>query len=416
MGAGRSSAQSPTDSWACQADRIFEGAATNDHVGEAVCTPARWNADTSADFLFGGTAQLETTTFDDTGSDIDRSFLFFGPAQSTPDSSPDLTFQGVDSHDRFGWSVAFLSDIDGDGRSEIAIGAPRGPKVSNVWMNRGRVYVYFSGDTTIPTSGIVSANDASLILEPQTVGGDGSVPRRRFGFSVASAGDIDGDGKGDLVVGAPGERFADGLSGRAYVYYGHVLKDAYDAGLQVLSAEAYARLIQEGDASESANDRLGYSVANAGDVDGVGANANFGWSVVAMANVDDSDSVPDFAVGAKLASRDKVCIQCPNGACGGSEQGGTAVGRVYIYRGGTGTLGGAPTLLARITGQGCRDRLGYSLAVAGNVGGDSRPDLLIGAVGYPFVGTPSELGRAYVVFTPVPAPCSASSGCTPMCP
>jgi FG-GAP repeat len=524
-------AQTPTDSWACQADRVFEGSTVNTHLGASVCSPARWNADADPDFLFGGTGQLEVPTINDSAADVDRAYLHFGPAQTALDSSPDLTFEGVGAHDRFGWSVTYFGYIDGDGKSEIAIGAPRGPKVDGIWQNRGRVYIYLSADGNIPVSGTVSASSASLILEPQTEDGFGNIPARRFGFSVASAGDVDGDGKGDLAVGAPGTT-ANGLAGRVYIYYGQVLQAAktapVDPPLQVLSAEAYARLIQEGDSTESANDRLGYSVACAGDVDGdgmpdviagapqyfldvnqavgqgyalaitscainggsncqntyrvptspatwlatgdafgfsvaggqdfdgdsladvvvgaprrtvtgvekvgsafvmavwtdtrlhdvhgSGASSHFGWSVVAMASVDGEDSLPDFAVGAKLATRDTACISCTGGLCDGTFQGGNAVGRVYIHRGGVNLLG-TPPLLARITGQTCRDRLGYSLAVAGNLGGDSRPDLLTGAVGYPYTGDPTERGRVYLLFTPTPASssCSTATGCAANC-
>ena len=92
----------------------------------------------------------------------------------------DLT--GEDTGDFFGGSAAFVPDLNGDGHPEILIGAQYH---SSFVLHGGRAYLY-SGAT-----GTLLATRSS-----QTLGA-------RFGYSVGSAGDIDGDGTPDIMIGAP---------------------------------------------------------------------------------------------------------------------------------------------------------------------------------------------------------------------
>jgi hypothetical protein len=141
-------------------------------------------------------------------------FLYLGGPDG-PSSSPiELPSRGT--------VIACAGDVDGDGLADIVLG----PGVSIVFGDASGV---FSTPTTL--------------AEPSGNTGDG------FGNSVAAAGDIDGDGFADLLVGAPSE---DGSTGRAYVYLGSA------------SGPAAAPIEIDG-----ASD-FGSSVAGAGDVNGDG--------------------------------------------------------------------------------------------------------------------------------------------------
>jgi hypothetical protein len=103
----------------------------------------------------------------------------------------------------FGLSVAGLNDVSGDGRGDIAVGAPaEDPGASPDGC--GRTYIY-NGATGALRSKV-------LPPAPATAGG--------FGSSVAGIPDLNGDARGDLAIGAPGESPSGSKSGRAYIYSG----------------------------------------------------------------------------------------------------------------------------------------------------------------------------------------------------
>jgi hypothetical protein len=152
-----------------------------------------------------------------------------------------------------GGSVASIGDWNGDGKPDIAIGAPR----SDVRQreNGGAVYVVFG-----------KANEDRVPLNQLGAGGmriDGGAEGDEAGVSVDSAGDFDGDGKADLLVGAP---FADPLSreraGAAYVIYNR----EGNAGLDLASlGERGVRI-----AGAAEGDTMARSVAGVGDFNGDG--------------------------------------------------------------------------------------------------------------------------------------------------
>jgi hypothetical protein len=210
------------------------------------------------------------------------------------------TYGGPASGDEFGFSVADVGDLDGDGVSDYLVGSP-----------------------SASPGGRLCAGSAFLIS-----GATGAVLRRfdgearwdQFGWSVASAGDVDGDGVNDLLVGAP----STDPGGRE------------DAGTVYLFSGADGSPLRRFD-GPATGDALGYAVLGGVDIDG--------------------DGTPDVVCGAPSAS--------PAGL--------DDAGSVLIYSGASGAL------VRRIDGLAAGDEFGFSLAAAGDVDGDGTPDLVIGA-------------------------------------
>lgn len=133
-----------------------------------------------------------------------------------------------------GWSVAQAGDVNGDGYSDVLVGAPQ---AENGQSGEGLVYVHMgsaAGLSMVP----------ALTLEV-------NVASAQFGFSVGTAGDVNGDGYADVIVGAP----LSSNIGRAYVFLGS------PAGLNPAPAHTY---------TGAAASRLGYSVGTAGDINADG--------------------------------------------------------------------------------------------------------------------------------------------------
>ena len=178
----------------------------------------------------------------------DYAKLFFGGVVF--DTIPDLTFR--DSKQLicyFGCAITGDGDINGDGYSDIIIGASDtwiGPSFPYQIMTTGAAYVYFGGpaiDTTADLTLIVGDWFASTGWYYE------------FGTSVAIPGDLNGDGYDDFIIGAPNDDYD--AHGRVYIYYGGPhLDDQYDVLLE----------------GEEAFDNFGFSLSAIGDMNNDGFN------------------------------------------------------------------------------------------------------------------------------------------------
>src|SRR5262249_31525458 len=113
------------------------------------------------------------------------------------------TAESDQDHANFGFSVATAGDVNGDGYSDVIVSAPY---FSNGETDEGRVYLYLgsaSGLSTTP-AWTAESNQAGAV----------------FGLSVASAGDVNGDGYSDVIVGAPNYTNGQNGEGRAFVFLG----------------------------------------------------------------------------------------------------------------------------------------------------------------------------------------------------
>jgi len=160
-----------------------------------------------------------------------RAYVFFGqvPAETHTDVA-DIELEGDGSFSQFGWSVSSAGDVNGDGCHDLIVGAP-------VWDDeRGAAYLYYgpfsSGNT-------LSDVDAAVILqgEHSHYYGEGSW----FGTSVEAAGDIDGDGYDDVLVGSrQGENsYNIAGSGSVTLFFGGSTSELEETTFQYLGGDYY---------------------------------------------------------------------------------------------------------------------------------------------------------------------------------
>jgi len=271
-------------------DIRFDGMADGEILGWSVSDAGDVDGDGIDDVIVG--ARLASPN----GLSFAGSVLVFSGATG----AQLFRFDGLSAGDQLGWSVAGAGDVDGDGVPDLVVGAPCSDP--NGRTDSGSAFV-FSGATGT-----------------QIHRWDGLAAVDRFGSSVSGAGDVDGDGFADLIVGAP-EADPNGLSqgGSAFLFSGAT-------GTQIF-----------GFAGAAAGALLGFSVSAAGDVDG--------------------DGFADLIVGAPGPP--------PTGAAG--------AGSVFVFSGVTGAQ------LGLLTGLGSQDRFGFSVSSAGDVDGDGIADLMVGA-------------------------------------
>ena len=142
-----------------------------------------------------------------------------GPAMPTNPSVIELSaldgtngfrIDGETAGDQIGRSVASAGDVNGDGLADLVIGAPGDPGSGP----SGTSYVVFGQRSSFSSSFELSALDGTNGFQV-----NGEAPADHSGSSVASAGDVNGDGFADLIVGAYG---ADGYAGASYVVFGQL--------------------------------------------------------------------------------------------------------------------------------------------------------------------------------------------------
>lgn len=311
---------------AYRADVTFEGIAANDNSGYSVSGAGDVNGDGYDDILIGAYGVDSGGNFT-----VGETYLIYGSdtlSGAVSLSTADVTLQGIAANDRSGFSVSGAGDINGDGYDDILIGAYGADPGAN--SAAGESYVIYGSDTL---SAAISLSSADVIFQ-------GIAELDLSGYSVAGAGDVNGDGFGDILIGAYG---VNSYTGGAYLILGSPIL----AGTLSLSS---ADVTFSGIA---ASDQSGYSVAGAGDING--------------------DGFDDILIGAWGV----------NGYAG----------ETYLILGST-TLSGAVSLnSARASFQGIStsDFSGAFVAGAGDVNGDGYDDMLIGAY-----GTNSEAGETYL--------------------
>jgi len=234
----------------------WDGEAAGDFSGHAVAGGGDVDGDGLDDVLVGAHAN------DEAGRDAGKAYVLFGagiePGQhSLADADAHLTGEAED--DFAGWRVSFAGLVDGDCRADVLVSASRsdrgGEDAGAAWLVLGE---------TLAEGGRFAVTEADVALV-----GPGDAPHELAGWSLASAGDVDADGRADLLVGAMWNDEGGLNAGRSYLVLGRSVAAGADVDLGAADA-AFVGTNVFGPTPLLAHDQSGESVASAGDVDGDG--------------------------------------------------------------------------------------------------------------------------------------------------
>ena len=302
------------------------------------------------------------------------------------------------SKDQVGSAISGMGDVNGDGTPDILLGASA---LTGSEEASGGAWLLY-GPVTADLS--LSSRDAVLF--------SGTVNQGQAGAAVSGAGDMDGDGYDDVLIGAPSEYDKrSSLSGAAYLFYGGsalssdslsnadaVLygsdgSDSSGAGSAVtagidMDGDGYSDLAISAQGSSATGGGVyllyGYSSRLSGNIDVEDASAHFSGS--------DGDTVGDVLTGGDLDGDgyDELLISGPD--AGGA-------GMVYAISGQlsehSGSQEAADVALVSFAGVSAGEQLGSSVALAADISGDGHDDLWLGAAGYD-----SDTGAAYLFYGP----------------
>ena len=317
-----------------------------------------------------------------------------------------FTVPGVSTGNYLGWSVSTAGDINGDGVSDLVLGAV------NANAAAGASYVIFGSWRGFASPfNLTNLNGSNGFIVPGAAAGD------QLGISVSTAGDINGDGISDLVLGAYG---VNSSAGAAYVVFGS--RYGFESTFNLTNFNGSNGFIMPG---IIINGGLGYSVSTAGDINGdgisdlvlgaIGVSASYvifgsrsGFSAsFNLANLNGINGfiVPSIALNSHLGSSVSMAGDINGdgiddlvlGAYLGSSHSGTDASYVIFgSREGFATVFNLRNLNGTngftIPGIALSDGLGTSVSTAGDVNGDGLSDLVFGA---PWT---SNFGAGYVIF------------------
>lgn len=397
----------------------INGVSKGDGCGRVVSAAGDFNDDGFADILIRAYGNI-------LGYYPIKDYVVFGSNNTFPAS---FDLENLDGQNGFAiinsgytsisvGAVGTAGDINGDKISDIIIGAPNPRSKSS----EGQSYVMYGSKNGFPP-----------VFDLQYLDGEsgfvinGIRDGDQSGSSVSAAGDVNGDGVEDIIIGAP---YAYSQTGQSYVVYGN--KNGFQLNFDLKDLDGKSGFAING---VNTNDRSGYSVSGAGDVNGDGladviiGATNIGGSpdwpgggyvvfgnnfstspVFSLKNINGSNGITmigvrrDGACGTSVSKLgdvngdgiDDVIIGAPYPKNGGGQ------GQSYVVYGST--KGFPPKLILPSSLNGNdgftinnnvdnKDKLGMSVSSAGDFNGDGIDDILVGSWNG---GIPS--GHAYVIF------------------
>lgn len=231
---------------------------------------------------------------------------------------------GSDTGDELGYAVSAAGDINGDGYADVLVGAP---KDTHTISREGVTYLFGGGP-------------GGLSLRWTTGSGEKGAG---YGSAVSAAGDVNGDGFTDIIIGAPQYKNDKTQAGAVFVYHGSA------AGLS--ATPNWSFVSQQGAAN------LGIAVSSAGDING--------------------DTYADVIIGASDYLSGTILV-----------------GAALVFLGSETGLASAPHQI--LMGPQTNARFGYAVAGAGDINRDGFADVLVGAP-Y-FDHTTTDAGAAFAYF------------------
>lgn len=333
--------------------------------GYAVGSAGDVNGDGFADVFVGA------AFYDDGQTDEGRVYVYYG-SPSGPSQTPDWTAESDQASALFGASVAAAGDVNRDGFDDLIVGAPL---YDHDETDEGRVFVYYGSP-----AGLSLAPDWTAEIDQSFA---------QFGFSVASAGDVNGDldpgeRPDDVIVGAP-QYF--GVGG-AFVYHGSPGGLSETADWNVLADQGgtfFGRSV--GSAGRVNDDRFADVIVGApayddGETDEGAAFAYYGSSTgLSLTPNWSAESDQDFAAFGYAVGRagrvngnkyDGVLVGAPS-----YDTDQTDAGTVVLYTGSATGLSPAPKLVLPSRQEG--SNLGIAVGTAGDVNGDRGADFIVGS-------------------------------------
>ena len=315
-------------------------------------------------------------------------------------------FLGESGGDQAGYETSSAGDIDGDGLDDILVSAIQNEETGGA--SSGKVYLILG--SSLQTSSTIDLGNADYSFLAENIGD-------HLGSSVASAGDVDGDGLDDILIGAAQNNTGGSEAGKVYLILGATLMGHNGSTFNLGNAD-HSFL------GSAAGNHTGNYVAGIGDVDGdglddimigasqadnqsgrsylffgasLGGSTNFDFNADHIFYGEDSADQSGFSFAGGDINGDglsDIVISAPY-----NDDGGTDAGKIYLILGSSLQEGVVPVNLSdadyMFLGENAGDYAGYSVSVAGNLDGDSNADIIIGAEHSHDGGTDS--GKAYVL-------------------
>ncbi len=337
---------------------ILEGDQLGSLFGRTVSRAGDINGDGFADFIVGAPKH------DNGQTNEGRVYVYFGAPTGFSATPWSAEYDQVSAE--FGWSVASAGDVNGDRFDDIIIGAR---KYDGGETDEGRVFVYYGSATGLPAT-----PDWMAEIDQANA---------NFGAAVSGAGDVNGDGFDDILVGADNYYAADFVSsgasqfikeGAAFLFYGSAtgLSDAIPDGIAHLSDGDVAWQGETGGSNAISSAKYGRTLSRAGDVN--------------------CDGFADIIVGAPQYNLTSFTAGL--------------WGRVWVYYGSSGGLRSDGNADWTMLGVQSSTSFGSSVGGAGNINGDmngnySCDDIIIGADSYEstlFPVSENNEGQIYVYY------------------